>query len=458
MTNSKVLFQTLCLAAAIVFCSPSALKAQDESKEKKQVIDFFADYLAGEERTFKGKIKIAPEDIDLQQTIVWNAWVEANNQFEEEKLIPLAPLKEGKAGAWHLPEELEPDAVLNYYWGTKGEALPQEGLPMYIYTHGSGPRDQEWATGLKLCQRFDDAPSIYFIPQIPNMGNYYRWWQKSKQYAWEKLLREALVSGKVNPDRIYILGISEGGYGSQRLAAFYADYLAAAGPMAGGEPLKNAPAENCRNIAFSFLTGALDVGFYRNELTYYTKLAFDSLQKQYPDGYIHRIELLPNMGHGINYSLTTPWLKQYTRNPYPKSVNWENFEMDGRYRDGFYNLYVLERSNKDAQSRTYYQMNIEGNHIDLKVDLVTYKTIKTDPQWGIELKFEKSYTPVTDGKILIYLNDKLVDLNKEVTVTVNGKKAFQGKVKPELRHMVNSCAAFYDPARIFPAAVEVDIK
>ena len=240
MTNSKVLFQTLCLAAAIVFCSPSALKAQDESKEKKQVIDFFTDYLAGEERTFKGKIKIAPEDIDLQQTIVWNAWVEANNQFEEEKLIPLAPLKEGKAGAWHLPEELEPDAVLNYYWGTKGEALPQEGLPMYIYTHGSGPRDQEWATGLKLCQRFDDAPSIYFIPQIPNMGNYYRWWQKSKQYAWEKLLREALVSGKVNPDRIYILGISEGGYGSQRLAAFYADYLAAAGPMAGGEPLKNA--------------------------------------------------------------------------------------------------------------------------------------------------------------------------------------------------------------------------
>ena len=103
-------------------------------------------------------------------------------------------------------------------------------------------------------------------------------------------------------------------------------------------------------------------------------------------------------------------------------------------------------------------MNIEGNHIDLKVDLVTYKTIKTDPQWGIELKFEKSYTPATDGKILIYLNDKLVDLNKEVTVTVNGKKAFQGKVKPELRHMVNSCAAFYDPARIFPAAVEVDIK
>lgn len=111
-------------------------------------------------------------------------------------------------------------------------------------------------TGLNICSRFDDAPSVYFIPQIPNEGGYYRWWQKAKQYAWEKLFRQALVSGHVNPDKLFIFGISEGGYGSQRLASFYADYLAGAGPMAGGEPLKNAlpktaltspsPADRCR--------------------------------------------------------------------------------------------------------------------------------------------------------------------------------------------------------------------
>ena len=39
-----------------------------------------------------------------------------------------------------------------------------------------------------------------------------------------------------------------------------------------------------------------------------------------------------------------------------------------------------------------------------------------------------------------------------------GKKAFQGKVKLGLEHMVNSCATFYDPARIYPAAIEVNIK
>ena len=78
------------------------------------------------------------------------------------------------------------------------------------------------------------------------------------------------------PTAFYVFGISEGGYGSQRLASFYADYWAAAGPMAGGEPLKNAPVENCANMGFSFLTVPTITGFYRNILTYYTQVAFDS--------------------------------------------------------------------------------------------------------------------------------------------------------------------------------------
>lgn len=424
---------------------------------KNQITAFFSDYLAGKETTFHSNATIKPADIKQEQDLVWAAWQDANNRSTEQKLINLEKLEKGNSGKWELPANLEPNATMPYYWGSKGEAKPEAGYPLYIYTHGSGDKAGEWATGLKICQRFDDAPSVYFIPQIPNMGDYYRWWQKSKQFAWEKLLRLSLASGDINPNQIYVFGISEGGYGSQRLASFYADYLAAAGPMAGGEPLKNAPVENCRNIAFSLLTGALDNGFYRNKLTQYTKDEFDRLQKHNPGNFIHRIELIPGHGHAIDYSLTTPWLKQYTRNPYPKFVSWENFEMDGLYRKGFYNLAVKERSNDDEKSRTYYEMDIKGNDISLKVDVVTYKGIEIDPNWGIELKSEKTYTPATKGKVVIYLNDELVDLNKEVSLTVNGKKVFQGIVKPELQNLVNSCATFFDPARLYPAAIEVEI-
>ena len=205
---------------------------------------------------------------------------------------------------------------------------------MFLYLHGSGDKNNEWSNGINFGNRFDDGPSVYFIPQIPNTGDYYRWWQKAKQWAWEKLLRQLYLAGDIDPNRIYFFGISEGGYGSQRLASYYGDYLAGAGPMAGGEPLKNAPVENCRNLAFNFRIGADDTGFFRNELTQATKGVFEAAQKKYPDGFVHHIELIPGEGHQIDYTKTTPWLAQYTRNPQPKHVIWENFEMDGIHRGG----------------------------------------------------------------------------------------------------------------------------
>lgn len=269
-----------------------------------------------------------------------------------------------------------------------------------------------------------------------------------------------LREGEIDPCRIYFFGISEGGYGSQRLASFYADYLAGAGPMAGGEPLVNAPAENLLNTSFVFRTGEKDNGFLRNQLTMITGEALDSLKRLYPDGYEHLVELEPGRGHAINYTITTPWLTGHVRDPYPRHVIWENFEMDGRYRDGFYNLYVDERSNSGTDTRTRYDMDIKGNDIDVKVDEVRYSVAQEDKSFGfsIGLRFNREYTPATKGVFTIYLNDRLVDLDKEVTVTVNGRKVFAGKVVPELENMVNSCARYYERARIYPCAVTVDLS
>ncbi len=447
---------TLCLSVGLalqpLFSFGSAAQEGDN-----EMTSFFAQRLKGDETTTFGKQKtVKTKDIKQWQDRVWKAWVEAQAGSSEEKLDSLSPLGPNTASQWNMPAGTEPVTQMPYYWGFKGSNRPENGYPLFLYIHGSGPRDYEWATGLKLAFYFDDAPSAYFIPQIPSEGEYYRWWQKGKQHVWERLFRQTMASGKIDPNRLYCFGISEGGYGSQRLASYYADYLAAAGPMAGGEPLKNAPAENCANIGFSFLTGAEDYGFYRNTLTTYTKQAFDSLQTVHPDCYRHRIELIPGMGHHIDYRLTTPWLKTFVRNPYPKYVYWEDFPMDGRYRSGFYNLAVVERPYKDeAESRTRYEMTIDDNTVNLQIDKVTYKTVQTDPQFGIEMKFSKTFQPATGGKLLVYLCPQLVDLNKKVTIKVNGKQVFYGKVKADVKHMVNSCATYFDPCRIYPAAVEV---
>ncbi len=423
--------------------------------ETTEILSFFAQSLNGRNVTYGSGRMLSVEDIGGCQAEIWKMWCDANNSFGEEKLIDLVALARKQHGAWTLPSSLEPDAVMNYWYGFKGER-PGDGYPLFLYLHGSGDRDSEWNGGLTLCTNFDDSPSIYFIPQIPNTGAYYRWWQRAKQYAWEKLLRQLYVSGDIDPNRVYFFGISEGGYGSQRLASFYADYLAAAGPMAGGEPLVNAPAENCRHIAFSLRTGANDTGFCRNQLTSVTKEAFDSLQNLCRGDYVHYVELVPGAGHGIDYSPTTPWLKKHKRNPYPKHVSWEDFAMDGVHRKGFYNLVTTKRPSTDDP--VYYQLDIEDNHISITAKRVHYFAMQTDPATGITLKYLRCYTPVTDGAMLVYLNNELVDLTKPVTVTVNGSEYYSGMVTPDLKNMVNSCATFFDPERIYPAAIEVDFR
>lgn len=448
------------LYKSVILLSVMAVAPAIQAKEKVNaatydgIVSYFDRYLDDETtKPYSVSAKLSANEIAAARQKVWDAWRTA--VAADAELPALTPLANHDSLLWQIPSELEPNAMMNYYYGFKGDTTGVNALPLFIYLHGSGPRDHEWSTGIKLAEMFNDGPSAYFIPQIPNEGEYYRWYQRSKQWAWERLLRNAIASGKIDPNRIYMFGISEGGYGSQRLASFYADYLAGAGPMAGGEPLKNAPVENLRNTAFSLLTGNEDRGFYRNMLTAYTKHALDSVAMANPGYYTHRIELIPERGHHIDYSHTTPWLKQFVREPNITRLTWENFEMDGRYRNGFGNIYVIERSNANDSTRTLYDMSIAGNTIRLDVKLVTYHCTQIDPHWGIQLKFDKTYQRATEGRIKIYLDENMVNLSKPVTLLINGHEVFHGKVKINLENMVNSCAEFFDPTRIYPAALDV---
>ena len=378
---------------------------------------------------------------------------EETHEVAEFRKLLTESLSRANITTWALPDSLEPNARMNFYLGAKGEK-PKDGYPVFIYLHGSGPRENEWATGLRLARMFQDGPSMYIVPQIPQEGEWYRWWQRSKQWAWEKILRILLSMPEVDKNRIYVFGISEGGYGSQRLASFYADYWAAAGPMAGGEPLVNAPVENIGNVPFSFLTGDKDYMFYRHLLTKTTGEKLDSMQRIYPNEYKHRVELIPDKGHSIDYTPTTPWLAQHKRNAQPRHFIWENLEMDGLKRNAFYNLQVLK---EDNAFRTQYEFTANAdNSIDLKVDAVKYNTTWKDPRWGIDMLFSKDLTPALHGHLRVFLSNQIVDLNQKVTIRINGKQVFNGKIKASKKALKLSQKLWGDPMRDFQHAVEVE--
>lgn len=377
---------------------------------------------------------------------------EAQDVAEFRKLLTDS-LSKANVTTWTLPDSLEPNAKMNFYLGVKGDK-PKDGYPVFLYLHGSGPREHEWANGLRLAKMFQDGPSMYIVPQIPQEGAWYRWWQRSKQWTWERILRILMSMPEVDKNRIYVFGISEGGYGSQRLASFYADYWAAAGPMAGGEPLINAPVENLAHVPLSFLTGDKDFMFYRHLLTKTTGEKLDSMQRLFPNEYKHRVELIPDKGHSIDYTPTTPWLAQHKRNAQPRHFIWENLEMDGLKRNAFYNLQVLEET--DAY-RTRYEFTANAdNSIDIKVDGVKYNATWKDPHWGIDMLFSKDLTPAQHGHLRVFLSDQLVDLKKKVSVRINGKQVFCGKVKSSKKTRKLSQELWGDPMRDFKHAVEVN--
>lgn len=408
-----------------------------------------------DEYTAEIPTEISKDKVAYFRNEIWKLWQDANAPYIQQSLPELKALSEKVKGSWQLPADMEPNATMPFYFGTKGER-PADGYPLYIYMHGSGPKATEWSTGYTLCSRFEDSVSLYFIPQIPNEGNYYRWWHRSKQFAWERLMRLSVAAGYVNPDKIYMFGISEGGYGSQRLASFYGDYLAAAGPMAGGEPLANAPAENCGNIGFSLRTGDQDNGFYRNTLTQYTADKFAELKSQNPGEYENWIELISGKGHAIDYYPTVPWLEKFTRKASPSHFIWENYDMHDRYRDCFHNLVINGRTAADG--RRQYEFSIKDNVIDITVSDVEYICTETDPMWGIQMKFDRKLTPSEKWDMTIFLDDTMADLDRDITVKVNGKESFKGKVSRSAEDIVYSCAVFFDPHRLYPASIRISDK
>lgn len=437
------------IAFATLLCACTSHSAF--AQNTKQYQEYFEHTLQTSNTACTYQKNISHKKVDATKQQVWEAWKAANSHVKQNVLMPTAALS-NQSDAWQLPDSLEPHATMPYYFGTKGNR-PENGYPFFLYLHGSGPKQQEWITGLALAQQFADAPSAYFIPQIPNENEWYRWWQRSKQYAWQNLIRQLMLRPEINPNRLYVFGISEGGYGSQRLASFYADYWAAAGPMAGGEPLKNAPVENLGNIGFSLRTGANDRGFYRNLLTHYTAEALDSIENLYPAGYRHKVELIPGKQHFIDYSVTTPWLSLFTRNPYPKQFIWEDFEMDGLHRTGFYNLAVDKRPCDSL--RTRYDVNINNNKVNITIENIHYTTLERDPMFGIELKSARSYTPAQGGQVTVFFNKELVDPQRPVKIELNGKMVYNKPLRANVQHMLRSVAIFTDSERIYPYAVTI---
>ena len=100
-------------------------------------------------------------------------------------------------------------------------------------------------------------------------------------------------------------------------------------------------------------------------------------------------------------------------------------------------------------------MNIHNNVVTINIKEVEYTAVEKDKNWGIEMRFNRSYKEAKGGQLRIYLNNELIDLNKPVTVIVNGKERLRKNVQANLRDMINSCTEYFDPYRVYPTSIDI---
>ncbi|WP_293917783.1 MULTISPECIES: hypothetical protein [unclassified Sphingobacterium] len=374
--------------------------------------------------------------LKLEKETIWELWKDAN----KDRLATFVPAgKDGTEFIWNIPQG-QRMKIKTFVKGDK----PASGYPFFINLHGGGgyselsePWDSEtnayeWMAAQKLGNAYQDSPAYYFVPRMAD-DRIGRWYYQPQQVTWLRAWQLAVLSNEIDPDRTYILGISEGGYGSFRMGTFYADYFAGLGPMAGPETKEAAPIENLRNTSVRIEVGEFDRGFGRNEMGISWKNRLDSAALANPGYFNHVVTIQPGKGHGINYYDVTPWLiKQSKRVTYPDVLSFMYYDTDGAYRKGF--GYVrLDGLSKEG-GRKSFKIEKSGNNYDITT---------------IEVKGTVS------GKIDLYV-DK-VDFTKPVKVRLNGKEVFNGKVKNNFAVVVESIALFGDPGRIYAAKVELNI-
>jgi len=138
----------------------------------------------------------------------------------------------------------------------EGYGQKKQSWPMILFLHGAGERGDDLRLVKKhgppkIVEKQRDFPFIVVSPQCP-AGD---WWT-DKVEVLINLLDDIVSRYDVDTDRIYLTGLSMGGYGTWALAAAHPDRFAAIAPICGGG--KGIMARRLNNVPVWAFHGAKD--------------------------------------------------------------------------------------------------------------------------------------------------------------------------------------------------------
>lgn len=304
---------------------------------------------------------------------------------------------------------------------------PSTGRSLWISLHGGGgaPKqvnDQQWQNQKKL---YKPEEGIYLAPRAPT-NTWNLWHEPHIDRLFNKLVESLIATQDVNPDKVYILGYSAGGDGVYQMAPRMADYWAAAAMMAGHP--NGVSLLSLRNVPFALQVGANDSAYNRNKIATEYGEALQKLQKNDPGGYENLVKIHEGKGHWMNLEdkIALPWMSKYSRNPIPQKVVWKQTGVP-HYRSYWLAIPIMDTPNDSLIIAEYKGQTVEISRAE---------KIKT---------------------VLVRFSDKMMDLDKTITITHQGQKVFEGKVNRLIKTQIQTLQGRGDPLLVFDAEVSVTI-
>ena len=411
-------------------------------------------------------------------TIIQNQSIDEIAQAKDPIVIPPENLAKIRKQMWkkHVAEQQEnslrqkerkknklwiENTTMKYSLKANGEK-PPNGYPLYIALHGGGGgpgvmNDMQWRA-MKSYYNGSIPRGIYVAPRgITNTWNLHFVGQSYPFY--DKLIDNLILSGEVNPNRVYLLGFSAGGDGVYQITPRMAERLAGAN-MSAGHP-NGTPAINLYQVPFLIQMGENDRAYNRNRAAVQYFVQLQNLKQKNPEGYSHDLFLHKNGTHNspwrdnntsiVKYPIikhpgkwlkkrkgnrqaikrdanAVRWLLKHRRDPHPKQLIWQ----------------PTTRANSRGERAMY--------HYWLHVDPDNKNT-------RIEALVENNTVTITEAQddLSILIDPILVDVTQPITIKKQDQVLYTGEIVIDLRHLAKSIKMRNDPHTIYVNTIAVDI-
>jgi hypothetical protein len=233
------------------------------------------------------------------------------------------------------------------------------------------------------------------------------------------VLRSALDGFEIDTDRIFIDGTAEGGEDALRIAGAFADLFAGV-VVRSSVPQVAAPV-NFKNLPLLLVHAADDAKMKGDAVAKLTK------DVQAVEGDVS-VEKVVGREHGACLEATPKilaWMSSKRRVLRPTQIEWQ--------------------TTSTTFGRAYW---LQLDEIETGADVVGRVSARIDR--------DKNTITITSSNVLrlrVLLDDRLVDLDKPIEITLDGKKAFSGTRERSLGHLLEECRRTGDSRRTFTASV-----